>query len=430
MSDLGKDMRRMQLRSLLIFLLVAAASGLSVIYFHQFFHEKMLPFLGMTHTMGDAAGAVVLIMVTYLANRLVSVAVFKDQMFGMVKLEGRHEKQRQSFLAAATQVSVELAEVSKYNNVVRGQLNTIIKETETAAYDIASRLQTIDSVVGELNGFVNSTTDESNEMIAGSEQRIQRNRELVSTLDQYIKDRITATETDRQRVTEVLAEAQSLGSLVQLIRGISSQTNLLALNAAIEAARAGEVGRGFAVVADEVRKLSAATDQAVTQINNGIQTVAQSIESHFQDKMSTDHVEAEREALQSFGTQLDDLGKSYMEVTDHEAQVLAKILDSSKRLADMFMDAMASVQFQDVTRQQVEQVSNALDRLDAHATLLAERLHKFEDPQYEFQPLSQHLAQMYDSYVMSSQRDSHNSALGNSGATTASGDGGSKIELF
>ena len=429
MPDVAKEMRSLQWRSLVIFLVVAVAAGLSVIAFHQFFHETVLTALGISHTIGDALGAVTLILVTYLANRAVSVAVYKDQMFGMANLEGRHEKQRQSFLAAADQVAKELAEVSKYNNVVRGQLDTIIKETEKAAYDIASRLQTIDSVVGELNGFVDSTTSESNEMIASSAQRIHRNRELVSTLDQYIKDRITATETDRQRVTEVLSEAQSLGSLVQLIRGISSQTNLLALNAAIEAARAGEVGRGFAVVADEVRKLSAATDQAVTQIDSGINTVAKSIESHFQDKMSTDHVDAERDALQSFGTQLDDLGKSYLEVTDHEAQVLAKIMDSSKRLTDMFMDAMASVQFQDVTRQQVEQVTNALDRLDAHANLLSERLHKFDDPQYEFQPLAQHLAQMYDSYVMNSQRDSHNSALGAAQVEHASS-ADRKIELF
>ena len=44
-----------------------------------------------------------------------------------------------------------------------------------------------------------------------------------------------------------------------------------------------------------------------------------SIETQFQDKLSHTNVEAEREALQSFAAQLNDLGESYQEMTAHEA---------------------------------------------------------------------------------------------------------------
>jgi methyl-accepting chemotaxis protein len=230
-------------------------------------------------------------------------------------------------------------------------------------------------------------------------------------------------------VAQVVQEAKSLGGLVELIRSISGQTNLLALNAAIEAARAGEAGRGFAVVADEVRKLSAATDQAVTQINHGIQAVAASIQSQFQDKLETQNIEAERTALESFAKQLDELGRSYQDVTQHETEVLLTISNSSQQLADMFVNALASVQFQDVTRQQLEQVMNALNRLDEHSTMLAERLKQFEDPHFQLRPLSEHLDQIYSSYVMSSQRQSHNDALAKGGGGGDDG-GGPKVELF
>ena len=93
----------------------------------------------------------------------------------------------------------------------------------------------------------------------------------------------------------------------------------------------------------------------------------------------------------------------------------------------MFMSALASVQFQDVTRQQIEQVIDALNRLDNYSTMLAGRLGQLDDPHFQLQPLSEHLDQIYSSYVMDSQRDTHHSAT-KSG--TPASKGGPKIELF
>jgi len=415
-------------RQLVIFLAVGTGAALTVYLFYDVWHDDLLPHLGIPDELSDAIGCFFIVGIAFFAQRLASIAFYRDWLFGANNIQLDYVKTNQTLVEAADQVSNELRQVGTFNNVVRGQLDTVVKETEKAAFDIAERLQSIDGVVTQLNTFVDASSEESNRMLAQSASRVERNRELIGTLDEYIKERIATTETDRQNVEQVVKEAQSLGSLVQLIRSISNQTNLLALNAAIEAARAGEIGRGFAVVADEVRKLSGATDQAVGQINAGIQKVAKSIEAHFKDKMVGNHIDSEREALQSFSAQLDDLGRSYQEVTDHESSVMGQIHESSRALAEMFMNALASVQFQDVTRQQIEQVLDALNRLDGHANLLADRLHQFENPNFEFQPLSEHLDQIYSSYVMSSQRDSHQASMGN--AKSSTDEGRPKIELF
>ncbi|MEJ6474905.1 methyl-accepting chemotaxis protein [Pseudoalteromonas piscicida] len=94
--------------------------------------------------------------------------------------------------------------------------------------------------------------------------------EVVIETQQAMKDLVKKINNVSKTIEHLEKETESVGSILDVIRGIAEQTNLLALNAAIEAARAGEQGRGFAVVADEVRSLASRTQQSTDEIQEMI----------------------------------------------------------------------------------------------------------------------------------------------------------------
>ena len=243
-----------------------------------------------------------------------------------------------------------------------------------------------------------------------------------------MQERVEEGAKDQERVQAVANEAARLEDIVQFIKNIAAQTNLLALNAAIEAARAGEYGRGFAVVADEVRKLSSQTGDAVGRISEGIGNVAKAIEEQFVDKLSRSKASEEQAILKDFAGQLGDLEQRYMELVNGQGAMLGVINGNSQKLADMFVEALASVQFQDVVRQQIDHVNHAVARLDTRNEQLAAALRTPEHAQFP-EPIAKQLEEMFDGYVMAQQRQAHQRAAPTADPPST-GETALKIELF
>ena len=396
-------------RLALVLVVVTLGVATSVYFFNDWIESHWLPALGVSRSAAAAMGSAFIVVASFAAQRLVAVAFYRNWRLGV-----------ETRAAAAQRVGDELQQIPQFNEVVRKQLGSVVEETEKASFDIIARLGDIDRVVEQLNAIVDRSTQVSSDIIGTAEQRITDNQQLIAQLDQYIVQRVADAETEQQRSLQFAEQGRALAGLVQLIRNIAFQTNLLALNAAIEAARVGEAGRGFAVVAGEVRKLAQATDQAVGQINDGIQDVVDSIEQQYQHKLQHNDIQAERAALQNFSAQLNELGREYQQVARHDAEVMQQIHESSQQLVAMFMDALASVQFQDVTRQQIEHVIAALSRLDGHAVDLARYLQALDVPGQELRPLSEHLQEVYSGYVMHTQRSDHHSAVAAAAPAAAS----------
>ena len=369
-------------------------------------------------------------------QRLLSLLLFRDVHLGLSPILDDPRPRCPANLMCSRITLRELNEAEPYYRLLTGQINGVIEQTEQAAVDITHRLQAIDEVVTDIQQFVTSANQDSSKDLAQAEANRAQNKALIAQLKGFVQQHLDSAEQNAAAGAEAVEKTRSLQSLVELIRGIAGQTNLLALNAAIEAARAGEAGRGFAVVADEVRKLSHETEVAVQKIDQGINVAVQIIENLFGTAQAHTRAEEEKVTFESFSQQLAALGESYESLTAHQKEVLERINADSDRLAQMFMETLSSVQFQDITRQQLEQIIHGIQKIDAHRKALAgalERLDEHANTDPVIAPLKDEFGELYANYVMHRQRDIHERALSGTPATLAKEKthaAAKKIELF
>lgn len=173
---------------------------------------------------------------------------------------------------AAVQLSRNCEESSRATQSVAQSITEVAGAAHQQTESIADTRQQIQRFNDGVDQAVHLVSDIVGEVKNTTSQATKGNALVQSTVAQM--DTIANTVDSSSKAVAKLGErSKEIGSIVELISGISGQTNLLALNAAIEAARVGTAGRGFAVVADEVRKLAEESRKAAEQINELVKTV-------------------------------------------------------------------------------------------------------------------------------------------------------------
>jgi methyl-accepting chemotaxis protein len=143
-------------------------------------------------------------------------------------------------------------------------------------------------------------------------------------------------QTASEVIQTLAQDVGEIGSVLDVIRGISEQTNLLALNAAIEAARAGEQGRGFAVVADEVRTLAKRTQESTEEIN----TMIHKLQSGAKDAVTAmdEGIETARTSVENAdkaGESLNNITAAIGTITDLSIQVATATEEQSSVVEEL-----------------------------------------------------------------------------------------------
>ncbi len=132
------------------------------------------------------------------------------------------------------------------------EMSTSMQNIATHTLEVSSNIQSMAMAADSMNADLCEVSDRS--------QKASQIADQAADLVQIATDRLK----------ELNAAGDQIGSIVALIEDIAEQTNLLALNATLEAARAGTAGNGFNVVAREVKELAKQTGLATKDIRTRV----------------------------------------------------------------------------------------------------------------------------------------------------------------
>ncbi|WP_156895549.1 methyl-accepting chemotaxis protein [Massilia putida] len=167
-------------------------------------------------------------------------------------------------------------------------------------------------------------------------------------------------ERDRASIRRIEAEIRGLSDLAASVQGISIQSHMLSINAAIEASRAGQHGQSFKVVAEEMRALAANSHGAAARIGKSLGAIRGMLSEGLQRNAERSSEDVAR--IAETAEAVSRLQGSFERVRGTYRAGFAEMLAHGEALSAGTAEVLGQLQYQDVVRQCVERLRQAVDR--------------------------------------------------------------------
>ena len=196
----------------------------------------------------------------------------------------------------------------------------------------------------------------------GIEQLSGELKDMTSACD------FTSSEASLDQLKGLLAVIAELmehvGSFGRVVRSLQ----MLGISTRIESARLGSRGLGFATLADDVEKLAqmiVAKSSSIMEKSKSLHGMTQSVHQRTLELTRTQRGCSDR-IMTEVGGNLDSL----LNMADRSRRVIGDLSVQTAEISRNISDVVASMQFHDIVRQQVEHVDEALQdmmgMIDAH----------------------------------------------------------------
>ncbi len=244
-------------------------------------------------------------------------------------------------------------------------LDRIANDTEDSAMKL---IQDFDAI-SEKTGSAESTAKKALEALQGHagdegmEVLVTRSSETIQIQQELLKEFTEANKQNGERIKKIAGLVKRSVELVGRIQDIAERSKLIAFNLAIESAKFGSKGLGFKVIVNELQKLNDGTAAFAHDIMETIDAF---------DKNN-------RELLDQWLGRVEQLTERVSQGND-QAKIAVQALASAYRTNQTVFtslsenaivvnrsmeDILSALQFQDITRQQVEAAHAFLLDLDS-----------------------------------------------------------------
>jgi methyl-accepting chemotaxis protein len=326
-----------------------------------------------------------------------------------------------------------LEEILQVQPVMVSNLRLVTKTTEDAAMQV---IRTINLVLTHARQAEQEIAGLRERYLAETDEALLTHliRQIGGTVSQMggllgnMAEAVEKFKRDCQETQERLQQ-ERFRTLTAEIRDIADQTSILALNASIEAARAGPAGRGFGIVAKEVRRLAERAAAVVRELDGLAESVFTSINGLAQK------VVREAGAVVSACTaEQESAARFQQDITGLLSQIAATLDEVIGRLSTVAAgveETITSVQFQDITAQQIAHVVHLIGEIQEEIKTALRFVHG-QEMDVARVSLLERAARLY---TTSSERENHElvtgrklTRVGSAGCKEASL--GSNVELF
>jgi methyl-accepting chemotaxis protein len=324
-------------------------------------------------------------------------------------------------------IEVDLKDCKPYIDVMYEQIGGSLAESEREVMALIEQLNLLSAQSSHQMERITQSVQGGKELTDVTRGRVERNNQLISKLEAKLDEQTREMRGNYEQIRLLVDDVKALTPIIKIISSIAKQTSLLALNAGIEAARAGDAGRGFSVVASEVRELAKRSTSAAAEIAEKLNATASKVTAKMVEAQKALEEKHGLDELQKLVHDLTEMQQDFTNSSQLQLDVISDVEAGHQEGVSRLLEAMGHIQFQDVMRQRMGHVQEALVEMRDHLLRLTEAQDR---PGWDglFDTTFKTLLESHlSNYKMASQTVTHLAVAGGESNTNQSGPA---IELF